>query len=321
VRLQGVHHITAITADAPRNLDFYARGLGLRLVKKTVNFDAPDYYHLYYGAGGGEPGSVLTFFEFPDAVPGSAGAGMIHTIIWRVRDEEALAFWADRLSAEGVSTTEQGSALLFADPEGLALELAVVDTHDPPLAAAAPEIPAEHALLGFEGVRAYGRDLQASHRVLTDALGFTAQADTVGHRLRGGEREALYHLDPAPETTPVQGAGTVHHIAWASADADHAGWRERVIEARLYPTEIIDRLYFRSIYFREPSGVLFEIATLGPGFAVDEPLDRLGESLQLPPQHEHLRARLERALTPVSPPWTPARVGAGERAPRAVGYS
>jgi glyoxalase family protein len=302
VRLHGIHHVTAITADVRRNVDFYARVLGLRLVKKTVNFDAPDYYHLYFGAEHGEPGSILTFFEYPDSLPGTAGAGMIHRLIWRVASDQALEFWAARLAAEGVVVHAEASALVFDDPEGLGLELAALHADDPPLVAPAGGIPVEHALLGFEGVRAYSAAQKSTHEALTSVLGFTPLADDAGHRLRSGAREALYHLDPPPDAAPIQGAGTVHHIAWSSEDADHESWRERVAGARLHPTEIIDRKYFRSIYFREPGGVLFEIATAGPGFAVDEPADRLGESLQLPERYEHLRERLERTLTPVASP-------------------
>jgi glyoxalase family protein len=302
MRLHGIHHITAITADAPRNVDFYARVLGLRLVKKTVNFDAPDFYHLYFGDELGHPGSVLTFFEFPGAAPGKAGAGMLHRIVWRVGSEASLDFWARRLEGEGVSARRDESSLLFSDPEGLELELTDVHVKDEPLAAQAPDVPPEHALLGFESARAYTADVDASHETLVEALGFTAMADGVGFRLMGGSREALYHFDPAPADRPRQGAGTVHHIAFTSADEDHPAWLERVAAAGLHPTRIIDRRYFRSIYFREPSGVLFELATLGPGFTVDEPPAQLGEGLKLPRQHEPLRSRLEQSLTPISNP-------------------
>ena len=302
MHLHGIHHITAITADARRNVDFYARLLGLRMVKKTVNFDAPEYYHLYYGDESGAPGSIMTFFEFPNADRGRAGAGMIHRIIWHVGSEQALDFWARRLGAEGIETEREPSALLFSDPEGLDLELAVVETKDPPLIAAAADIPAEMALQGFVGVRAYSAHPEASLHLLAQTLGFTSLADGAGHRLREGNRQALYHYDPPPPQAPLQGAGTVHHIAWAAADEHHAAWRERVMGDHVYPTEIIDRQYFRSIYFREPSGVLFELATLSPGFAVDEDPDHLGEALRLPPQHEHLRPRLEQSLTQLHNP-------------------
>ena len=234
---------------------------------------------------------------------------MVHRIIWRVSREQALEFWAERLGAEGISTEQEPSALLFSDPEGLDLEIAIDETHDAPLRAESPEIPPECALLGFEGVRAYTGDQEASHYLLTGALRFSPLADNAGYRLRGGSREALYHYDPAPPVAGVQGAGTVHHIAWASGDADHVTWRKRVIDEGVQPTEVIDRLYFRSIYFREPSGVLFEIATLGPGFATDEDAEHLGERLILPPDFEHLRAQVEPLLTPLPDPrenWTRA---------------
>ncbi len=306
MRLHGIHHITAITADAQRNVDFYAGLLGLRLVKKTVNFDAPDYYHLYYGDELGTPGSVVTFFEFPESQPGRAGAGMIHRIIWRVRGERSLDFWAERLESAAVPVEREPAALRFADPEGLDLELVAIGSDDPPLTARASDVPLEHALLGLQGVRAYSAHPAASHHLLTRTLRFTPLIDGAGHRLRGGTRGALYHYDRPPAEPPRQGAGTVHHIAWTSSDEDHARWREQVVGDYVYPTEIIDRMYFHSIYFREPSGVLFELATRSPGFAVDEEPERLGEELKLPPQHEPLRPGLELALTPIRNPrgWT-----------------
>jgi glyoxalase family protein len=303
VQLDGIHHITCITADAPRNVDFYARTLGLRLVKKTVNFDAPDVYHLYYGDERGDPGSILTFFEFPEAAPGRAGAGMIHRLRWRVGGHEALGFWAERLAREGVETAPGASEdeLRFRDPEGLELELAVVAGGDPPLAASADGIAAEHALQGFDGVRAYAAGSELEHRVLTDAMGFT-MTGRGSYALQGGLRHATYAYDEPPAEAGLQGAGTVHHIAWCDRDDEHARWREHLIEAGQSPTPVIDRQYFLSIYFREPRGVLFELATPSPGFAIDEDPEHLGEALRLPPQHEHLRAHLEHSLTPLVNP-------------------
>jgi glyoxalase family protein len=301
MRLEGIHHITAITGDAPRNVDFYARVLGLRMVKKTVNFDAPDVYHLYYADERGSPGSVMTFFEFPGAERGRHGAGMIHRIAWRVAGEDTLDFWAERLASEGVPTKRDENVLRFEDPEGLGLELLVVEAGDRPLTAHVPDIPAERALQGFDGVHAYASRPEESAPLLRDTLGFEDRGDD-DWMVRGEERHATYSYDPPPERAGIQGAGTVHHIAWASLDLDHAPWRERTLEAGAHVTPIIDRQYFRSIYFREPSGVLFEIATFSPGFDVDEPADSLGEELKLPPQHEHLRDRLERTLTPLPNP-------------------
>ncbi len=302
IHLQGLHHITAITADAQQNIDFYVRVLGLRFVKQTVNFDSPDSYHLYYGDEAGTAGSIMTFFEFPGVQIGRPGAGMVHRIVWLVQSQDSLDFWAKRLQAEGVTVIDDAASLAFSDPEGIAIQLVYERRSDPPLRADAPDIPTEHALAGFEGVRAYAQDIEASHRALIDGLGFTPLADGAGHRLTEGVRHALYHLDPAPEQEPIQGAGTIHHVAWAANDRALDEWRELATAAGMHPTDVIDRQYFRSIYFREPSGVLFEIATFLPGFAVDEPADRLGESLMLPPQHEHLREQLEQALTPLRNP-------------------
>jgi glyoxalase family protein len=311
MRLEGLHHITAITADAPRNVEFHVRVLGLRMVKKTVNFDEPSAYHLYYGDEQGTPGSILTFFEFPGAAPGRAGAGMVHKIRWRVGSPESIAFWEDRLAANGVDARRtDGDGLGFTDPEGLAYELVVVGGEDAALTASAPDIPAAHALQGFDGVHAYAADPTASAPLLqelgftaADALGFTAVDTPAVWRLGGGERHAWYGFDTPPPEPGIQGAGTVHHVAWSAADdAELEEEREVVTGSGGHPTPIIDRQYFHSVYFREPSGVLFELATRDIGFAVDEPLETLGAELKLPHQHEHLRAELERRLTPLPDP-------------------
>jgi len=296
MRLEGLHHVTAITADAPRNVDFYAGALGLRFVKKTVNYDAPDVYHLYYGDEQGAPGSIMTFFEFPQAAPGRHGAGMIHTVAWRVADAASLDFWATRLEHAGRPVERDDGVVRSSDPEGIGIEIVARDVPDAPLVAAAADIPAEHALQGFDGVRAYALAPDRS-RELFDKLGF--DDDGV---LAGEQRRARYTYDAAPAERGLQGAGSVHHVAWASRDEDHEAWGEAARQAGARPTPVIDRTYFRSIYFVEPNGVLFEVATLSPGFAVDEDADHLGESLVLPPQHEHLRQRLERTLTPVRNP-------------------
>jgi glyoxalase family protein len=300
VRLEGIHHITAITGDAPRNVDFYARLLGLRLVKKTVNQDDPTVYHLFYADEVGSPGSDITFFEYPGARRGRAGAGMVHRIVWRVASEEALDFWEQRLRSEGVETTRNEGRLTFSDFEGLSLELAVVDTEDAPLIADHPEVPAEVALQGFDSVRAFSGDPAASRSFLMDGLGFRPDGESA-YELRGEERGSFYVYDGTSERG-IGGAGTVHHVAWASPLDQHEAWRRRVLEAGGSPTPVIDRFYFRSIYFREPSGVLFEIATIGPGFTTDEPLEHLGERLSLPPAFEHLRDQVEPVLTPLPDP-------------------
>ena len=305
--LEGIHHITAITGDAPKNVDFYARVLGLRLVKKTVNQDDPTVYHLFYADERGSPGSDITFFEYPGARRGRAGAGMVHRIVWRVASEDALDFWEQRLGNEGVSTTRAPGSLRFADPEGLNLELSVVETDDAPLIAEHPEIPAELALQGFDSVRAFASQAEASREFLEQGLGFTA-ADGDAFEARGEGRGSFYVYDETSERG-IGGAGTVHHVAWASSQQEHEAWRQRVLEAGGSPTPVIDRFYFRSIYFREPSGVLFEIATIGPGFTTDEPLEHLGERLSLPPAFEHLRDQVEPVLTPLPDPRARQSVG------------
>jgi glyoxalase family protein len=278
VRLDGIHHVTCITGNAPRNVEYYTGVLGLRLVKKSVNQDDPTVYHLFYADEDGTPGSDITFFEYPDAREGCAGAGMIHTVVWRVGSEEALEFWRERVGS-----------VPFVDPDGLRHDLVVADVPDAPLIADHPDIPREMALQGFEGVRAYGEEPTA----FLDALGFE------GGLTRGDSRQGWIRYEPAPAEPPIAGAGTVHHVAWACEMGEQEAWRERVQEAGGHSTPVIDRFWFRSIYFREPTGVLFEIATLGPGFAADEDPAHLGEALILPPNFEHLRAEVEPRLTPL----------------------
>lgn len=288
MKLEGIHHVTCITGDAPRNVEFYAGTLGLRLVKKSVNQDDPTVYHLFYADELGSAGADITFFEYPSAAPGRAGDGMVHRVVFRVGSEEALDFWAGRVGGE----RGEGS-LVFADPEGLALELVVDDSGDEALVARHPEIREELALRGFAGVRAYASEPERSAPFL-EGLGFSP-----GWEARGERRGGIYAYDVPPEARGLSGGGTVHHVAWSSQMDEHEAWRERVAAAGGRPTPVIDRFYFRSIYFREPSGVLFEIATLGPGFTSDEPLETLGEALSLPPGYEPLRQQLEQVLTPL----------------------
>ena len=299
MKLEGIHHITAITENAQSNVDFYAGVLGLRLVKKTVNQDNPTVYHLFYADEQGDAGSDLTFFEYPGAALGRAGAGMVHRVVWRVASGDALDFWAERLRANDTESERDGEGLVFSDPEGLDHELLVVDVPDQPLIADHPEVPGEMALQGFHAVRAYAASPQASSGLL-EALEFE-QVDGAWEA-RGEQRGGLYVFDEAPAERGLQGAGSVHHVAWASTPEEHMQWRERAIAGGAQPTPEIDRFYFKSIYFREPSGVLFEIATLGPGFTVDEPLEHLGEKLSLPPDFEHLRDEVEPRLRPVVNP-------------------
>ncbi len=301
MRLEGIHHVTAICADAPRNVRFYVGTLGLRLVKRTVNQDDPSVYHLFYGDEEGSPGADITFFEYPGTPLGRPGDGMVHTVVWRVGSLAALDFWGERLEREGFPAERRDDKLRFADPEGLAHELVVYEGPERPLPARAPDVPLEFALQGFDGVRAYASNPERSRSLLEDQLAFEP-VSSHAWRVAGSERSALYVYDPPPAEPGVPGAGTVHHVAFASRPEDHAVWRERALAGGARATPIIDRHYFRSIYFREPSGVLFEIATIGPGFAVDEPPEQLGERLSLPPRFEALRASLEKTLTPLPDP-------------------
>jgi len=299
LRLEGIHHISAITGDATRNVGFYTGTLGLRMVAKTVNQDDPSVYHLFYADENGRPGAELTFFEYPNAVPGRAGAGMVHTIVWRVGSGEALDFWADRMGVQ-----RDGDRVVFADPEGLRHELVVSGAPEAPLSAHHPEIPVEHALQGFEGVRAYARDPRQSQAVLERLLGATAMGDDTWE-LRGERRGGWIAYDTPPESAPTHprpSAGTVHHVAWGTTAAEHPLWQAHLDASGVRTSGIIDRHYFHSIYFREPSGVLFEIADDAPGFTVDVPMDQLGSVIILPPRFEAQREQIEANLTPLPDP-------------------
>ena len=302
MELHGVHHITAITGDAPANVEFYVGVLGLRMVKKTVNQDDPSVYHLFYADEAGSPGADLTFFEYPGAARGLPGAGMVHRIVWRVGSPEALGFWEQRLLGAGVDPAYADGSLRFADPEGLEHELVVYAGPDAPLIADAPDVPREHALQGFDGVRAYAADPVRSAPLLGDILGFQGGQDG-RWEVRGAERGGFYAWDPAPPTRPIQGAGSVHHVAFATRLDEHEAWQQRVARSGFArPTPVIDRFYFESIYFREPNGVLFELATMGPGFSADEDPAHLGERLSLPPRFERIRSQVEQELTPLPNP-------------------
>jgi glyoxalase family protein len=291
MKLEGIHHVTCITGDAPGNVEYYAGVLGLRVVKKTVNQDDPTVYHLFYADEKGSAGADITFFEYPGVGRGRAGDGMVHTICFRVASGESLDWWQQRAGG-----TIEGGTLVLEDPEGLRLQLLVDESGDEPLEANAPDIPAEHRLRGFAGVRAYASQPGGSARLL-EALGFEQ-----GWVAQGDSRSGFYIYDEPPAQGGLQAGGTVHHVAFASAPAEHEAWRQRVFAGGAHPTPVIDRFYFKSIYFREPSGVLFEIATIGPGFTSDEPLETLGEALSLPPNYEQYRSQVEQILTPLPNP-------------------
>ena len=295
--LDGIHHISITTGNARANVDFYTRILGLRLIAKSVNQDDPTHYHLFYGDELAHPGADITFFEYRGARPGRAGAGMVHRIVWRVASPEAIEFWAERLAANSIpfERTAAGS-LILRDREELHHELVVDTTGDAPLSAVHPEIPAEHALQGFEGVRSYSHDTDSSEQLLIELMGATRRPDGA-LELRNGRRGGWIAFDPAPAEPGIQGAGAVHHVAFATRDSDHLDWLRTLVAARIPNSGDVDRHYFRSLYFREPGGILYELATDGPGFTVDGPVEELGTKIILPPFLEPYRSQIEPRLT------------------------
>jgi glyoxalase family protein len=312
MRLEGINHVTCITGDAPRNVDFYTGVVGLRLVTKTVNQDDPGVYHLYYADEEGDPGSDLTFFEYPGAARGRVGAGCAHRVIWRVGSASALDFWAERLASKEVERRVTAGSVVFADFEGLEHELLVEEVADAPLRAAHPEIPPEYALLGFAGVRAHSLRPEQSRRMLVDLLGAESRREDI-FELRGERRGGWIAFDPPPEVRLSQGAGSVHHVAWGTTAEEHPRWHEHLLAADVPTTPVIDRHFFHSIYFREPGGILYEIADDAPGFTVAAPVSELGRRVVLPPWLEPRRAEIEARLTPLPDPragW-PAHAGEG----------
>lgn len=305
----GIHHVTAIAGPAARNLDFYTRVLGLRLVKKTVNFDDPGTYHLYYGDRAGRPGTILTFFPWAHVAPGRLGSGETQETAFRV-PQAALGFWVHRLTEAGVRQDSIvgrfGERVLpFQDPDGM--RLALVATGGPsPDAWSADAIPAEHAIGGFHGVTLLVPDARPTGAILIDVLGFAEAGQEGGatrFRADGTEVGGIVDLRVDPDLSRGRlGGGTVHHVAFrAEDDAAEFAMMQRLADNHgIRTTEQKDRNYFRSLYFREPGGVLFEIATDIPGFAVDEPAESLGQALKLPAQFEPQRARIEAALPPLA---------------------
>lgn len=295
----GLHHITCVTVDARACVDFYTRLLGLKLVKRTVNQDVPDVWHLFFGDDHASPGMDLTFFEFRGLPRGVPGHGAAHTVRWRVASGEALDFWERRLATNGVASQREDGLLRFADHEGLGHELILDITGDDPLRATSPEIPAEFALLGFDGVRAHSVDPERSADLLRQILGLDGDGP-IAHG-KGVTRSGGVIFDQAPESSHQQGAGSIHHIAWTAygGDGEMEDWRLRIANLGLRPTPIIDRFWFHAVYFRGPDGILHEFSTPGPGFTIDEPLETLGRKLVLPPKFEAHRAEIEKRLTPI----------------------
>jgi predicted esterase/catechol 2,3-dioxygenase-like lactoylglutathione lyase family enzyme len=319
-RVLGIHHVTAIAGDPQRNLDFYAGVLGLRFVKRTVNFDDPQTYHFYYGDEVGTPGTIMTFFPWPGARRGRQGTGQVAVTSFAVLPT-ALGFWVERLVRHGVrfdGPTKRGAThgdreqvLAFRDHDGLMLEIVAHPGADAqPGWGGAPGIPVEHALRGFHTVTLWEESGEDTERLLIDTLGFRPLREEEGTRRYttgdGGPGTLVDVRTIGGFPSAASGAGTVHHVAWSvTDDAAQLEVRRRVLEAGFEPTPVIDRNYFHSVYFREPGGVLFELATKPPGFTVDEPVERLGERLMLPPQYEPVRAQIEAALPPIHLPMPP----------------
>ncbi len=309
--IPGIHHVTALARDPQVNVEFYTQVLGLRLVKKTVNFDDPGTYHLYYGDDLGRPGTIMTFFPWPRAVLGSRGTGQATVTAFRV-PENSLGYWRERaqrlsLDADPVSSRFGHDVLAFRDPDGLALEL-VADSggadfepwRDSP-------VPDEHAIRGFYGVTLTQRQHGPTARFLSEAMGFELAAESDSRlRLRAGGAgaAAIVEVVAVAEGSPGRiSAGTVHHVAWRVAgDEEQRQWRDWLRARGSQVTDALDRNYFRSIYFREPGGVLFEIATDPPGFTADEAPAQLGQELKLPSWLEPNRGRIEEVLPPLQVP-------------------
>lgn len=299
--------MTALASDAQGNLDFYAGVLGLRFVKRTVNFDAPEVYHFYYGDEQGNPGSILTFFPYQGLVRGRHGKGMLNTTAFSV-PVSSLDFWLRRLKQFQISYKapqdrfDQETVVYFEDRDGLGLEL-VFNDRDTRKGFTYGNIPAEHAIRGFYHVEIWEEGYERTAGLLTEQMDHKLIA-TQGNRFRFAASDLpgnYVDILCSPDSMRgLSGSGTVHHIAFATADrVSQEEVRTKIITRMLNPTPVIDRDYFTSVYFREPGGVLFELATSGPGFAIDEPLEHLGESLKLPAQYEPYRQQLEKNLTPI----------------------
>lgn len=308
--VHGIHHVTCIAGDPQENYDFYTKVMGLRLVKKSVNQDVPDTYHLFYADGAGTPGTDLTFFPWPEMDPVQPGVGLAIEVVFAV-PAGGLGYWRERLAAHGVSLGDEerrfGERVLpFRDPHGLALALVETDRERSFVPWRKSAVPEQHQLRGMDTVRLWERDLEPTSALLTGILGFGRLGEADGWvRFGLGQGRAsgtMVEIRTLPrERRGRWGTGGVHHVAWRVHDSDEQiALRERIEQAGLRPTPLIDRFWFMSVYFLEPGGVLFELATDGPGFGRDEDPERLGERLILPPWLEGQRKEIERALPPIA---------------------
>ena len=310
-KILGIHHITAMASDAQRNIDFYVSILGLRFVKKSINQDAPDVYHLYYGDEVGSPGTAMTFFPFGRSARGTRGNGEISRVGFAV-PIPSINFWINHLSKNGISFSGperkyENDIISFLDPDGMMIELVFSDKQVLKFPWKQGPIPVEHAIRNFFGVTMNLASIEDSAAVLNNVLGFHSvfqNGNTHRFLIGKGSDEAAIDIIVNPNIPFArQSAGSVHHIAWRVKDfAAHEEWQHHIEQSGLSPTEVIDRFYFHSIYFREPGGILYEIASDNPGFQVDETLEELGIHLMLPPWYEIHREKIERALSPISIP-------------------
>jgi glyoxalase family protein len=309
--IAGIHHITAIAADPQQNIDFYAGVLGLRLVKVTVNFDDPEAYHLYYGDGHGRPGTILTFFSWPGARRGRQGNGQVTAAAFAV-PKDSFALWRERLAQNAIASEvlpeRFGQRVLsFSDPDGLRIELLETPAADAAHFWEGSDVPAQSAIHGFHGATLSETGYERTAALLTETMGFRLLGQEqnrfryqANHPNGGGPGRVIdvIFAPAAPEGRVA--VGTIHHIAFRTPDdLQQREWLGKLSSLGYNVSPVMDRVYFHSIYYREPGGILFEIATDGPGFAVDEPVEKLGEALQLPPWLEALRPGIEAALPPI----------------------
>ena len=307
MQLNGFHHLTAITADAPANHRFYTQALGLRMVKKTVNQDDTSAYHLFYADGVGSPGTDITFFDWPVGRE-RRGTNSICRTGFRITGEAAFAFWSERLAKlnvahEKVAERDGRLTLDFEDGEGQRLSLVDDDGSGETHPWSGSPVPAEFQIRGLGPITISVPDLKPTDRVLTGLMGMTPtrrHGDIHVYKMKAGGPVGELHVAVEPNLPQAgQGAGGVHHVAYNIPSADYSAWAERLREMRIPNSGPVDRFWFKSLYFREPNGILFEIATDGPGFATDEPLENLGKTLSLPPFLEARRAGIEAKLKPL----------------------
>jgi glyoxalase family protein len=309
--LLGIHHVTSIASDPQRNIDFYTRLLGLRLVKRTVNFDDPTTYHLYYGDEIGHPGTILTFFPWQNAPQGRLGSGQVSVTSFAI-PRDSTEFWTERLLKAKIEVSKpidrfDENVISFSDPDGLQLELVAASNTDPDLTWKDSNIPIQHGIRGFFNITLIEQSTSKTENLLIK-MGFCEMARD-GSRTRfstgDGNPGTILDVLHAPDSESGQVAvGSVHHVAWRTPnEGEQKEWRSKLVDARIQVTPVIDRTYFHSIYFREPGGVLFEIATDPPGFTVDESSSQLGTSLMLPRWLEPIRPNIERNLAPVRLPY------------------